>query len=597
MALPPGPAYLLRLLPYFILPSMTVYVFLRLSEGLFSIVLSNCLTIPVIILAKPILFFATRHYRKVKDNWDANANNAILPPHVQESVYSMFVKLGESLRSGFPSDVMQEWAEEYGNTIQLDMLTTSTIITLDPEHVKIILSTQYSLFEKGPAFRDIFKSVSGSGIFNTDGEEWKFHRSITRPLFTRENISNLGVYERNCDISLKEARKRAAEGYSIDVQDLVSRFALDSTLEFLVGTGVDSVSAGIPYPPYSAAKNSASFNSHISNAFTNALMQGLRFTMDRIFWGSDWPLRAEFWKDKAAPMRRILDEFTMPLVEEALAQREMHLADKDTETESQKPTALENLLNHTQDPTVLNDEIINLLAAGRDSTTAVLTFSIYMLAEHPQVEEKLRQEIFERVGQSGNPTQDQMRGMKYMRAFLNGMYLFLIDVLAAFTRTINFVSRTSKEAITLPNCNENQKPFYCPSGTQVVYPIICIHHRTDLWGPDALKFDPDRFIDSRLHKYLTPYPSIFVPFSAGPRICIGQQLAYQVASFYLVRLLQQFTGFKLDPKANVQPPDEWKTCKGRKASEKVHVMAHASIHIKGGLWVTMKEVNQGLESE
>lgn len=40
----------------------------------------------------------------------------------------------------------------------------------------------------------------------------------------------------------------------------------------------------------------------------------------------------------------------------------------------------------------------------------------------------------------------------------------------------------------------------------------------------ALEFDPDRFLDERLHKYLTPNPFIFVPFNAGPRICLGQQV-------------------------------------------------------------------------
>lgn len=48
--------------------------------------------------------------------------------------------------------------------------------------------------------------------------------------------------------------------------------------------------------------------------------------------------------------------------------------------------------------------------------------SVYMLAEHPQVEQRLREEIFEKVGQSGNPTYAHMCDMKYMRAFLNGVY-------------------------------------------------------------------------------------------------------------------------------------------------------------------------------
>lgn len=89
------------------------------------------------------------------------------------------------------------------------------------------------------------------------------------------------------------------------------------------------------------------------------------------------------------------------------------------------------------DPKVIKDELINLLVAGRDTvsflsekieslidnvaqTMALLTFSLLMIIQHPDVEKRLRDEIFEKVGPSGKPTYGQMREMKYMRAFLNG---------------------------------------------------------------------------------------------------------------------------------------------------------------------------------
>jgi cytochrome P450 len=62
---------------------------------------------------------------------------------------------------------------------------------------------------------------------------------------------------------------------------------------------------------------------------------------------------------------------------------------------------------------------------GKKKTMCLITFSFYMLSEHPDIEKRLRQEIFDVVGQTGRPTYDKMREMKFMRAFLNGMFYFL----------------------------------------------------------------------------------------------------------------------------------------------------------------------------
>ncbi|KAF8959368.1 cytochrome P450 [Flammula alnicola] len=511
------------------------------------------------------------------------------------------------MRDGYPAEVMQRWADEYGSVVRFDLLTFTGVVTAEPEHVKAILATQFDSFEKGPIFHTQMNSLLGTGIFNADGDMWKFHRSITRPFFTRERISDFEIYNRNCDLSLKEAKNRLAEGYSIDFQDLVSRFTLDSATEFLFGTTVGSLSAGIPYPPLSALKNSPSFYNHPSNIFVNAFLEGQVLTGLRYSLGTDWPLGPDFWKNKVTPLRKIMDDFTEPLMKEALAKREERIFKKDSKSEDGEPAALlEHLVGQTQDPKILKDELVNLLVAGRDTTMCLLAFSFYMLSEHPDIEHRLRQEIFEKVGPTNNPTYDQMREMKFVRAFLNGTsfdfillctsFGLVVLISANFLLTIGqltqgFLYRTTKKPVVWPNKDPNQKPFYIPANTICYYTVINMHRRTDLWGPDALKFDPDRFLDERLHKYLAPNPYIFCPFNAGPRICLGQQFAYHEATFYLVRLLQQFTGFTLDKSTNIQPPAEWASCGGLKATEKVHPMSHLTMYIKGGLWVRMKDLN------
>ena len=66
--------------------------------------------------------------------------------------------------------------------------------------------------------------------------------------------------------------------------------------------------------------------------------------------------------------------------------------------------------------------------------------------------------------------------------------------------------------------------IYIPAGTRCMYSVFIMHRRKDLWGPDAESFDPDRFLDARVQRYLTPNPFIFLPFNAGPRIYLGRQV-------------------------------------------------------------------------
>jgi cytochrome P450 len=244
-------------------------------------------------------------------------------------------------------------------------------------------------------------------------------------------------------------------------------------------------------------------------------------------------------------------------------------------------------VHHTEDVNILKDELINLLVAGRDTTASLLTYAFYMLAEHPAISNRLRQEILGKVGPTNRPTYDNIRDMKYLRAFIN-------EVLRLYP-PVPFDSRMSTKSTVWASKTPGSKPFYIPANTRILYSILNMQRRTDLWGPDALKFDPDRFLDERLHKYLTPNPYIFCPFNAGPRICLGQQFAYQETSFFLVRLLQQFTNFRLAPEAQPEeskPPKSWSECGGRKATEKVWPGLHLTMYVKGGLWVRMDELKQ-----
>ncbi|KAK0462792.1 cytochrome P450 monooxygenase pc-3 [Armillaria novae-zelandiae] len=576
---PPGFVFLSRAVFFVVLiPSSTVWALQYLAG------LNLPLWIPIFVpLAFQFIFTVARNcLTSIKIKRDAAARGATMAPSVQGGSFSILRELVYGFRNGYPSEVFQKWSEQYGNTFTFNTFSDRRILTTEPEHIKAILATQFQDFEKGHHFYVAAESLLGAGVFNSDDDIWKFHRSMTRPLFNKDRISDFDNFERHAMSTISQIKSRLREGYPVDFQDVVARFTLDSATEYLFGKDVNSTSAGLPYPAGSPLSDNPHFVNHPSNTFVKAFAAAQGNSALRLQRGQYWPL-FEFWADAVKPMRQVVNEFVEPLLVEALNRKTK--GDKRVDDEKdvdEGMSLLARLVENTDDTKVIQDELTNILVAGRDTTASLLTFAVYMMCEHPKMATRLRSEILEKVG-TKTPTYEDVRDMKYLRAFLN-------ETLRLYP-SVPLNGRLSKVATTLPN--KGHAPFYVPSDTRVTYSVFLMHRRTDLWGPDALEFDPDRFLDSRLHKYLTPNPFIFVPFNAGPRICLGQQFAYNEASYYLIRLLQTFSSFSLATDAQPAegiPPKSWTKAPGTtKGRDKIMFGLHLTMYAKAGMWVRMEE--------
>ncbi|KAJ7755156.1 cytochrome P450 monooxygenase pc-3 [Mycena metata] len=570
---PPGIVYLARALPVaFFRSAVTYVVFSRLPQLLAHLESTGAVDkLPeriVVFLTQlqssefverpqavhPIFFALRSLYRHLSTWQDKRRLAAVGIPLVPDrwpGGLGNVSKLGKMLNAGYPGDAFQSWIAEYGNTVMLNLLFENRIVTVEPDYIKAVLATDFDNYWKGPVDHDRGISLLGTGVFNTDGS---FHRSMTRPFFSRERISDFDIFDKHANDAIDQAAIRLGQGYAVDIQDVASRFTLDSATEFLFGKSVDSLSAGLAYPESAAGMTSASFLNHPSNAFVHAFIEGQRVHVDRSRFGSKWRLN-EFWSDLVTPHRQVIDQFIEPILNDALAKKA-----EGQETKQEADTLLGHLLLSTDDKQIIRDEILNILVAGRDTTSATISFAVYMLAQHPEMAKRLRSEVLEKIGSSRRPTHEDMKTMPYLRAFINAAH-YLSNC------------RTSKKATTWAN----------PTGQPVL----------------SLEFDPDRFLDERLRKYLTPNPYIFLPFNAalayfaptGPRICIGQMFAYQETSFFLVRLLQRFASFSLAPDAQPEdskPPASWKSSP-MKAKEEITFGASLTMYARGGLWVRMRE--------
>jgi len=325
-----------------------------------------------------------------------------------------------------------------------------------------------------------------------------------------------------------------------------------------------------------------------AEAFAVAFQGAQRVIHERVTLGRIWPF-FELHRNKTDEYMRVVDDFLQPILEEALRKKAQRAKEGKNEREKDRDgiesdTLLDHLVEFTSDPVVLHDEVLNILIAGRDTTAASLTFAVYFLCMYPRVLERLRAEVLEKVGSSRRPTYADIKDMRYLRAVIN-------ETLRLYP-AVPFDVRVSVNEGVLPNPDPNGKPFYVPPKTTIFYSVFAMHRRTEYWGPDANEFDPDRFLDERVNKYLTPNPFIFLPFNAGPRICLGQQFAYNEMSFFLIKLLQRFSSMELVSEAappGSLPPNEWAGLPGRKGIERFWPKAHLTLYSNGGLWIKMTE--------
>ncbi|KAF9074679.1 cytochrome P450 monooxygenase pc-3 [Rhodocollybia butyracea] len=578
---PPGFQYLFRLVFPQVISVIVVYQALIINgqRPSFS-TYSTWLYFLVALFAYPAYLVVRSWYHDFRHARRAAELGAVRPPIVKESSSSILSAIITSFREGYIGDCFFEWHKQYGHIYRLRIYGEERMMTVEPEHIKAILATQFENFEKGPVVFHQFYSFLGLGVFNSDGDRWKFHRNLTRPFFSRNRISDFDNFDRHTEDTISIIKTRLAQGYPVDFQDAVARFTLDSATEFLFGKDVGSLGANLPYPAGSPLAQDPSILDHPSNVFVRAFMKGQTATAYRARFGWHWPLK-EFWSDKVLPHRL---KFVNPILEQRKAQRLAMTATEKADGEGE--TLLDHLIEYTEDPQVIKDELVNILVAGRDTTASLLTFCIYVLTERPDITEKLRREIVEKVGVSARPTYKVISEMKYLRAFVN-------ETLRLYPG-VPFDGRSTKNSIVLPGIN-GQLGYYIPAGVRCQYSVFLMHRREDLWGPDALEFDPERFIDERLHKYLTPNPFIFLPFNAGPRICLGQLFAYNETSYFLIKFLQAFTDFQIawdvQPESS-KPPVSWIPMAGTtKGRDKVLKSSSLTMSVKEALWVRMKDIS------
>nr|AGZ83172.1 alkane-inducible cytochrome P450 52A3 [Saccharomyces cerevisiae] len=441
------------------------------------------------------------------------------PPFLPDAKWTaipIMIRVVKAKNEGQLVDLAQSFMTSDRRTTHVYLGPAKIILTVDPENIKTMLATQFNDYALG--FRHTHLApLLGDGIFTLDGEGWKHSRSMLRPQFAREQVAHVKALEPHLQVLAKHIRLN--KGKTFDLQELFFKLTLDTSTEFLFGESVYSLydsSIGLTPPTDFPGR------SEFADAFnTSQKYLGTRAYLQFFYWVVQnrefYQCNAKVHKVAQYYVKRALN-FTPDELEKASADGYIFLYE---------------LVKQTRDPVVLQDQLLNIMVAGRDTTAGLLSFTMFELARNPDVFEKLKQEIYEHFGKGDESrvediTFESLKRCEYLKFVLNEALRLYPSV------PLNF--RVSTKDTVLPNGGgkDGTKPVFVGKGSTVAYTVYCTHRDEKYYGKDANVFRPERW--ANLNKLGWAY----LPFNGGPRICLGQQFALTEASYVIVRLAQNF---------------------------------------------------------
>ncbi|XP_060071025.1 cytochrome P450 4A2-like [Ylistrum balloti] len=177
----------------------------------------------------------------------------------------------------------------------------------------------------------------------------------------------------------------------------------------------------------------------------------------------------------------------------------------------------------------VRDEVDTFLFEGHDTTASSLSWAIYSLSKNPEEQEKVYEEVKRVLGDRTDVDWSDIKEFSQLT-------LFLKESMRMFS-PVPSVGRITTKEIDLDGLK-------VPANMEIYVLIYALNHRQDIWG------DPERFRPDRFSNDAEKDPYSYVPFSAGPRNCVGQHFALDEQKVALAKLLQRF---KVLPDPDHQP--------------------------------------------
>jgi cytochrome P450 len=420
-----------------------------------------------------------------------------------------------------------------GGLVRARFLFRDVLFANDPASAHEVLVEKARSFEKSPGLRLLLHYLAGRGLFTAEGELWRRQRRLMAPLFAPSAVSH---YARQMHEVTLRALARYRDGDAVDLARETTRIAMGVVGRALFDSDTfdgadeigDVITTGLGWVNDNAG--SAALIVHI--VALNAL-DALPARLDAV----RGPLRARFEE----PF--LLKGAHSPGLRAAIARID-HLVQRMIDERRRAPGKGDDLLGRllsardAEDASFagmsdrqLRDEAVTLFVAGHETTATALSWTFYLLAKHPAWRDRVQAEVdalppgpvsFESAAQLGTT----------LRVFKEAMRLY---------PPVDLLARRTLEPVTLGGAS-------APARTIVFVSPWVVHRHAPTW-PDPERFDPDRFLPEA--EAARPR-SAWLPFGAGPRICIGNHFAMLEGPIVLATLMRAAT-FEIDASRDIEP--------------------------------------------
>ncbi|GMR47407.1 hypothetical protein PMAYCL1PPCAC_17602, partial [Pristionchus mayeri] len=392
--------------------------------------------------------------------------------------------------------------EGNGEMVKLYIMHQTTFLPFTGELLQPIIESNDEI-NKGEDY-DVLEPWLGRGLILSGGDKWRSRRKMISPSFSVTMLAGyVEIMNSHAKVLLDVLEGQC--GKEFDIYPFMKRCTLDVICDAAMGKDLDSLHN--PNQPY-------------VKAISTIMRLGIQTFMVPYLWNRAGRYLSG-WQKEHDESVKIAHDFT----NEVIAERMEQVARG--EVDVNKKAFLDMLLIEKERSNLsmqdMREEVDTFMFAGHDTTSATLGWTLWCLANHPEEQEKAFEEIKELFGDDidRDCTKDDTVRMNCLERCIK-------EALRIFS-PVPLTVRHLGEELQLGS-------YLLPRGSSL---IIAPHlvHRNERIYPQPERYDPDRFLPENI---AARHPYDFIPFSAGPRNCIGQKFAMYQLKVVVSSILRRF---------------------------------------------------------